>query len=128
MPAPVTGDFFVPLFSDLHTHDMGVGLVDLAAQGTDVAQVCVQPRFFLTRPLWGVADTGPWLHDGRATTLMEAILLHGDSSVNPPGNRSEAAPVIDAFEKLSADDQQAVVNFLLSLRLPLEPNPATASR
>jgi Di-haem oxidoreductase, putative peroxidase len=128
MPAPVTGDFFVPLFSDLHTHDMGVGLVDLAAQGTDVAQVCVQPRFFLTRPLWGVADTGPWLHDGRATTLMEAILLHGDSSVNPPANRSEAAPVIDAFEKLSADDQQAVVNFLLSLRLPLETNPATASR
>jgi CxxC motif-containing protein (DUF1111 family) len=93
-----------------------------------VAKVCVQPRFFLTRPLWGVADTGPWLHDGRATTLTEAILLHGDSSVPVPANRSEAAPVIDAFVKLSDDDKQALVNFLLSLRLPVEENPAVASR
>jgi hypothetical protein len=128
LPPPPAGAFSVPLFSDLHTHDMGVGLVDLAAQGTDVVGVCVQPRFFLTRPLWGVADTGPWLHDGRATTLREAIVLHGDSSVPVPGNRSEAAPVIDAFEKLSADDQQAVVNFLLSLRLPVEETAAVASR
>lgn len=128
LPQPAAGAFYVPFFSDLHTHDMGLGLVDLTAQGTDVAQVCVQPRFFLTRPLWGVADTGPWLHDGRATTLMEAILLHGDSSVKIPGNRSEAAPVIDAFKKLSAADQQAVVNFLLSLRLPVEENLVMGTR
>lgn len=122
---PPAGAFHVPLFSDLHTHNMGSGLVDRAAQGTDVAAVCVQPRFFLTRPLWGVADTGPWLHDGRATTLMEAILLHGDSAT---GGGSDAAPVIDAFKKLSANDRQAVVNFLLSLRLPVESQGLTASR
>jgi hypothetical protein len=57
---------------------------------------------------------------------MEAIVLHGDSSV-PPANRSEAAPVTDAFEKLSPDDQQALVNFLLSLRLPVEENPSAVA-
>jgi hypothetical protein len=117
LPQPPAGALNVPLFSDLHTHNMGKALQDLTAQGTDVAGVCVEPSFFLTRPLWGVADTGPWLHDGRATSLMEAILLHGDTA---SGSGSEAAPIIDAFEKLSDADKQNVVNFLLSLRLPVE--------
>jgi hypothetical protein len=56
---------------------------------------------------------------------MQAILMHGDTASN---SGSEAAPIIDAFEKLSADDKQAVVNFLLSLRLPVEENLAMASR
>ena len=30
-----------------------------------------------TPPLWGVADSAPYLHDGRARTLHEAIRLHG---------------------------------------------------
>jgi CxxC motif-containing protein (DUF1111 family) len=83
----------VPLFSDLRTHDMGPILADVdmngsaIAQGTDVAGRCIQSRYFVTRPLWGVGDTGPWLHDGRATTLLEAITLH----------RGEAAPVVAAF-------------------------------
>jgi hypothetical protein len=114
---PSSGGFYVPFFSDLRTHDMGKFLADLVAQGADVAGVCIPPRLFLTRPLWGVADTGPWLHDGRATSLLDAILMHGDTA---SGSGSDAAPIIDAFEKLSPADQQAVVNFLLSLRLPVE--------
>jgi hypothetical protein len=126
LPQPPAGALNVPLFSDLHTHDMGKFLIDLTAQGTDVSGVCVEPSFFLTRPLWGVADTGPWLHDGRATSLMQAILMHGDTA---SGSGSEAAPIVDAFEKLSDADKQNVVNFLLSLRLPVEQYPAaTASR
>ncbi|MBC7911539.1 MAG: hypothetical protein H7Y30_13610, partial [Pyrinomonadaceae bacterium] len=126
LPQPPSGALYVPFFSDLKTHDMGKFLADLTAQGADVAGVCIAPRLFLTRPLWGVADTGPWLHDGRATSLMQAILMHGDSRT---GSQSEAAPIIDAFQKLSANDQQAVVNFLLSLRLPVEtPQAATATR
>jgi CxxC motif-containing protein (DUF1111 family) len=62
--------------------------------------------------LWGVADTGPWLHDGRARTLKEAIAFHNS-------NGSEAARVIQAFDALSKEDQQAVVNFLLAQRLPI---------
>lgn len=124
LPQPPSGAFYVPLFSDLQTHDMGTGLADQTAQGADVAQVCIAPRLFLTRPLWGVADTGPWLHDGRATSLLQAILMHGGS-----GTGSEAGPVVDAFQKLSSNDQQAVVNFLLSLRLPFEqPQTRTAHR
>jgi hypothetical protein len=126
LPQPPAGAFYVPFFSDLKTHNMGRFLADITAQGADVAGVCIPAPYFLTRPLWGVADTGPWLHDGRATSLLQAIMLHGNSAT---GSGSEAAPIIDAFEKLSPDDQQAVVNFLLSLRLPLEQDQAaTASR
>jgi hypothetical protein len=104
----------VPLFSDLRTHNMGNALADVdlngqaLAQGTDVAGLCIQSPMFVTRPLWGVGDTGPWLHDGRALTLHDAITMHA----------GDATPVIDAFNALSPADQQAVVTFLLSLQLP----------
>ena len=57
---------------------------------------------FGTKELWGVACTGPWLHDGRATTLSEAILLHG----------GEAAGSRDRFKGLPAKDQKDVIAFL----------------
>ncbi|MGB7347706.1 MAG: di-heme oxidoredictase family protein, partial [Pirellulaceae bacterium] len=34
-------------------------------------------REWRTPPLWGVADSAPYLHDGRAKTLHEAVLWHG---------------------------------------------------
>jgi len=108
----------VPLFSDLHTHDMGPNLADLDLNGmpesqpTDVAGLCITSRYFLTRPLWGVGDTGPWLHDGRALTLSDAILMHGGEAQNAAG----------AFKGLAAPQQQDVVNFLLSLYLPCNPS------
>jgi hypothetical protein len=103
----------VPLFSDLKRHDMGEGLADKFDQGTDVATISVTRREFLTRPLWGVGDTGPWLHDGRARNLRDAILMHESLG-------SEANPVIETFKSLSCDDQAAIVEFLLSLRLPVD--------
>ena len=54
----------VPLFSDLRTHDMGPHLADIDLNGnpdnqpTDVAGLCITSRYFLTRVLWGVRDTG----------------------------------------------------------------------
>jgi hypothetical protein len=120
LPANSDGTIDVPLFSDLKRHNMGRFLADpgppLPSQGTDVADINTDRLQYLTRPLWGVADTGPWLHDGRAMTLTEAIIMHGDTS---SGSGSDAAPVIDVFEKLAPQDQQAVINFLLTLRLPL---------
>jgi cytochrome c peroxidase len=106
----------VPLLSDLKRHHMGQGLRehDGFQQGTDVAGINVAEDEFLTRPLWGVADTGPWLHDGRAQSLQEAILLHESTG-------SEANDVIEAFRHLDDADQKAVVAFLLTLRLPLDP-------
>jgi mono/diheme cytochrome c family protein len=62
---------------------------------------------FGTEELWGVACTGPWMHDGRATTLREAIQLHG----------GEAAASRDKFNQLSAKDQKDVIAFLGNLVL-----------
>lgn len=112
LPAAANGSVAVPLFSDLRQHSMGGALQDPGSQGADVAGVSVAPPLFVTRPLWGVADSGPWLHDGRARSLREAILLHGS-----PGSDAEA--VVDAYRKLSAADQAALEAFLLSLRLPV---------
>lgn len=66
---------------------------------------------FLTPELWGVGSTGPWLHDGRALTLHEAILLHGED--DPGRSESEAQPSRDAFVALDAKGQDAVLAFLL---------------
>lgn len=35
-----------------------------------------------TPPLWGVRDSAPYLHDGRAATLEQAIALHGGEGEN----------------------------------------------
>ena len=48
-----------------------------------------------------------------ARTLREAILMHESLG-------SEANPVIDTFKSLTCDDQAAIVEFLLSLRLPVD--------
>src|SRR5262249_6506437 len=66
------------------------------------------PSEWRTPPLWGVADSAPYLHDGRASTLEEAILLHG-------GQGSRFA---ELFARLSADDQEQLVAFLKTLRAP----------
>ena len=68
-------------------------------------------RVFTTARLWGVADTSPYLHDGRATTISEAILLHG----------GEGQTSRDAFNHASPDDQDDLLWFLQSLRTPREP-------
>jgi hypothetical protein len=111
LPAQKDGRVAVPLFSDLKLHDMGEGLRDVGSQGADVAGVAIPPALFLTRPLWGVGDTQPWLHDGRALTLKDAILLHESKG-------SEANPIIQSFRALQPSEQQAVLTFLVSLRLP----------
>lgn len=61
-----------------------------------------------TPPLWGVADTAPYWHDGSAPTLREAILKHAD----------EAEPVRENFLKLPEAQQESVIAFLHTLRAP----------
>jgi len=57
-----------------------------------------------------VADTAPYLHDGRALTIKEAILMHG----------GEAQTSKDNFAALGDDEMQAVLSLLYSLRTPTE--------
>jgi hypothetical protein len=100
------GGLRVPLFADLKRHDMG----DALAESFSLVSEKVN-REFTTARLWGVADTAPYLHDGRATTLTEAILLHG----------GEAQEQRDNFAALSDDDRIDLLSFLRSLRTPREP-------
>lgn len=65
------GEGIARWFTDFKRHDMGPELSD----PDDPLGIAASE--FLTRSLAGVAVTGPWLHDGRATTLKEAINFHG---------------------------------------------------
>jgi hypothetical protein len=91
----------VELFGDLRRHDMGPGLAER------VDEVGTGAAVFLTENLWGVGSTAPYLHDGRATTLTEAILEHG----------GEAAASRGAFVALSSVDQRDIIAFLDNLVL-----------
>jgi hypothetical protein len=97
------GGLDVRLFADLKRHDMGPQLDESFGHPLD--------RMFTTARLWGVADTAPYLHDGRATTISEAILLHG----------GEAARARNEFRAASTQHQNSLLWFLQSLRTPTNP-------
>ena len=120
LPSDVTGAIDVPMFSDLKRHKMGRCLVDVIHQQTDRAGVFVPRDQYVTRPLWGVTDTGPWLHDGRALSLRDAILKHADTACPDDGSGyvSDANGSIAAFTAMSEADQNALIAFLHTLRLP----------
>src|SRR5262249_37819866 len=70
--------------------------------------LAARPQEWRTPPLWGLRDTGPYLHDGRAATVVEAIRLHG----------GEGGPSAQRFAKLRPPEQASVLRFLDSLTLP----------
>ncbi|OSP56022.1 thiol oxidoreductase [Pseudoruegeria sp. SK021] len=92
-------------YSDLLLHDMGEGLADhrpeARATGTE----------WRTAPLWGIGLTeqvsghSTFLHDGRARSLLEAILWHG----------GEAQPARDAVAQMPKTDRDALIRYLESL-------------
>ncbi len=96
IPNLVTSGPPVLAFTDLLLHDMGPGLADGIRQATATGSE------FRTQPLWGVRHTAPFLHDGRADTLEEAILAHG----------GEAQAIRDAFANAPGADRAALLRFL----------------
>jgi Di-haem oxidoreductase, putative peroxidase len=102
------GGIEVAMFSDLKRHNMGEALAETFQFASEQ-----QNQEFITARLWGVADTGPYMHDGRALTLVEAISLHDN-----PG--SEASTAAQNFNQLSENDKNSILNYLLSLRMPLD--------
>jgi CxxC motif-containing protein (DUF1111 family) len=66
------------------------------------------PGEWRTPPLWGVADSAPYLHDGRAANLEEAIEMHGGQ-----GTRSA-----QRFKGLAPSEQTQLIAFLKSLKAP----------
>jgi CxxC motif-containing protein (DUF1111 family) len=105
-PAP-GGGVFVPLGSDLKRHKMGPRLAETFERGGEIAD-----DEFVTARLWGIADTGPYLHDGRATTLYQAIEFHG----------GEAQAARDAFLAMPTFQKKWLLTFLSKLRTPQDPN------
>jgi CxxC motif-containing protein (DUF1111 family) len=117
--ADVTG-----IYSDLLLHDLGEGLEDPvpanSARGSasasyygggDSLLVKVPPelrREWRTPPLWGVRDSAPYLHDGRAQSFAEAIAWHG----------GEAATSAREFRSLEKSEQEEVFAFLNCLTAP----------
>jgi mono/diheme cytochrome c family protein len=127
LEAAPNGGAIVRLYGDLKRHDMGRQLADpipLAVNDSSLVPLqyggkvaTLSPSEFLTPELWGVGSTGPWMHDDRAGTLDEAILLHGEDAPPAVGQagRSEGQEARDAYKKLSVDDQRMLVAFLKSL-------------
>lgn len=92
-------------YTDLLLHDMGAGLADAHREFS------AEGREWRTAPLWGIGLTtrvngnGYYLHDGRARTLLEAILWHG----------GEAQGARNRVINMSQNDRTALIRFLESL-------------
>ncbi len=92
-------------YSDMLLHDMGDGLADNRPEARATGQE------WRTPPLWGIGLTkqvsplAGYLHDGRARTLLEAILWHG----------GEAAHAQARVVQMSADERADLLKFLESL-------------
>lgn len=93
-------DALVAAYSDFLLHDVA----DPAR--FFVAEDGVAPREFRTAPLWGIRDTAPYLHDGSAETLEEAIL---------DGHFGEADAARQAYLALPRQSLEKLFEFLLSL-------------
>lgn len=100
-------DAAVPIFAftDLRRHDLGPGLAEPVAEALPDGGGEVPGSVWLTRSLWGLADTAPYLHDGRAPTVADAIEWHG----------GDAAASRGAWRALPEADQGALGLFLMSL-------------
>lgn len=92
-------------YTDMLLHDMGDGLAD------GVSEEQANGREWRTPPLWGIGLTrlvnpsATWLHDGRARTLLEAVLWHG----------GEAQAARDRVVAMSPGERADLIRFLESL-------------
>jgi CxxC motif-containing protein (DUF1111 family) len=124
------------IYSDLLLHNMGLSLADSGAYGVNLPDSSeeVQPgtgpvplavsaslpagrrptlvgaarQEWRTPPLWGLRDSAPYLHDGRAATIEQAIALHG----------GEAQKSAQRFFSLTPEERVQVMTFLKSLVAP----------
>ena len=105
-PISVLANKTIHPYTDLLLHDMGPDLNDGYTEGTAL------PEEWRTPPLWGLGlsknSQGGSLflmHDGRARSIEEAILLHG----------GEAAQSRSAYQSLSTEEKAKLIRFLESL-------------
>jgi CxxC motif-containing protein (DUF1111 family) len=88
----------VNLYSDLLLHDMG-------SLNDGIAQADARPHEMKTPPLWGLRVSAPYLHDGRAATVDQAIRAHD----------GEARRVRERYVGLAPALRQQILDFLNGL-------------
>jgi CxxC motif-containing protein (DUF1111 family) len=103
-PIAQLADIDAPVYTDILLHDMGDGLSDSLAGSDGLAG----PRMWRTAPLIGLRFAREFLHDGRASTVREAILAHDSDG-------SEAHDSVGLFSALPDQDQQALLEFVGAL-------------
>jgi CxxC motif-containing protein (DUF1111 family) len=93
-------------YTDLLLHDMGAGLDDGYTEGSATTAE------WRTPPLWGIglsqnSQGGKYflLHDGRAHSIEDAIVLHGGEANQSRNN----------FQQLNAEQKSQIIKFLESL-------------
>jgi CxxC motif-containing protein (DUF1111 family) len=124
------------IYSDLLLHDMGPVLGDTGNYGGSapnsteeeelqellpLAKATERAKAFLeaepigarrqewrTPPLWGLRDSAPYMHDGRAATIEQAIVLHGGEGQNSARR----------YFKLTPAERLQLTMFLSSLSAP----------
>lgn len=98
----------VRAYTDLLIHEMGSALADNITFGTPQASA-ISPNHtggeFRTAPLWGVSHFAPYLHDGRAETIDDAIRMHG----------GESQAIRDAYVALPTNIREDILVFLRHL-------------
>jgi CxxC motif-containing protein (DUF1111 family) len=87
----------VDLFSDLLLHDVSTG--------DGIQQGAAEPTEIRTPALWGLRFRRPFLHDGSAVTIADAIERHA----------GEAELARRSFERLTPDARTRLLAFLRSL-------------
>src|SRR5262249_4724024 len=101
-PIALLAGIDAPVYTDLLLHDMGDDLADgMEDEGA-------RSRDWKTAPLIGLRHEKAFLHDGRAPTIEQAVLLH-------EGPGSEANQVIAAFRALTPADKSELLSFVGSL-------------
>lgn len=102
------------LYSDLRLYDITQKIDTYGmVEDSEFTLPVSHPTFeeWKTPPLWGVADSAPYFHDGGSPTLEDAIDRHGSSAANSQKQ----------FTLAGAPDRRALLAFLKSLRAPAMP-------
>lgn len=103
----------IPAYTDFKLHDVSGELDDMPAEALDMNWPVWAAKFpagnkrFLTRRLWGIANSGPYFHHGLFSTMRQAVL----------GHAGEALASRKAFQAAPKSDQDALIEFLKSLQV-----------
>ena len=100
------------VYSDFSLHSLTDDQSNGYLKETDVPLPKDHPALdeWKTPPLWGVADSAPYFHDGGSPDLYNAIDRHAGSGRH----------VRKRYNELPQVDREALVSFLKSLRAPID--------